>query len=306
MCGRYTMFASPEVLKQRFKSSIDESALAKFSQQPERYNIAPTHDVPVVARFAAQAGVQTSASNRASASELSFMRWGLVPSWAKDVSVGAKLINARAETILEKPSFRQAFQQRRCLVIASGFYEWKTETASTARGKPGSKAQSRKQPYYVSLRSGEPFALAGLWESWQPPARTHTQGTEPSPPLRTCTIITTTPNALIAPLHHRMAVILRPEDEDIWLDDNASEQDLMRLLRPFDDADEQSAEDGSEHSVGLASSLVAHPVAPLVSSLQNDSPALIVPVAPMSASAPASLFEPVAATEQTVQLGLFG
>lgn len=142
------------------------------------------------------------------------MRWGLIPSWAKDESIGNKLINARAETLLEKPSFKTSFKRRRCLVLANGFYEWRQDT------KP-------KQPMYISLKSGEPFALAGLWDIWKNPA--HPEAV----PLHTCTIITTEPNEFIAPMHHRMAVILAPHEEALWLNETASEQELMSLLRPY-------------------------------------------------------------------------
>jgi putative SOS response-associated peptidase YedK len=197
MCGRYTLFVSPEVLKARFKSTIDESLLPKLAP---RYNIAPTQDVPVI----------TSAAPH----HILLMRWGLIPSWAKDESIGNKLINARAETLPEKPSFKTSFKHRRCLILANGFYEWRQDT------KP-------KQPMYISLKSGEPFALAGLWDVWKNPL------VPEAAPLRTCTIITTEPNDFVAPMHHRMAVILAPHEEALWLNEQASEQELMSLLRPY-------------------------------------------------------------------------
>ena len=197
MCGRYTMFLKPEQIKSRFKAHLNDENLSKLTKP--RYNVAPSQDVPVI----------TSALPR----ECTFMRWGLIPSWAKDAAIGNKLINAREETLVEKPSFASAFQQRRCLVLANGFYEWQ---------KIGSKT---KQPMYVQLRSGEPFALAGLWESWKHPTTQEL--------VRSCTIITTEPNALIAPLHHRMAVILREEEESQWLDESRSTHDVMPLLRPY-------------------------------------------------------------------------
>jgi putative SOS response-associated peptidase YedK len=212
MCGRYTLFVKPEVLKERFKSTIDESNLPKL--QP-RYNIAPAQDVPVI----------TSEQPRT----IRFMRWGLVPSWSKDASIGNKLINARAETLLEKPSFRASFKQRRCLVLANGFYEW--------RAAPNARAG--KQPYWIRLQSGEPFALAGLWDTWYNPAHRNSSNNSPNKPdaglLHTCTIITTTPNSLIAPLHHRMAVILHPQEEDLWLREDVPPEELLALLKPFPD-----------------------------------------------------------------------
>jgi len=225
MCGRYTLFVPPEVLKQRFKSSIDESNLPKL--QP-RYNIAPTQEVPII----------TSHEPR----EITFARWGLIPSWAKDESIGTKLINARSETLLEKPSFRTSFKKRRCLVIANGFYEWRTlsseeaaTTGLTGKGKSGKSKASKtvKQPMFVSLQSGEPFALAGLWDEWRNPDIQSSRTSLTKLPLRTCTIITTEPNSLIATMHHRMAVILAPEEEDVWLDETVPEQELVRLFKPY-------------------------------------------------------------------------
>ncbi len=206
MCGRYTMFLKPEDLKKRFRASVSDEVVQKIAKP--RYNLAPTEDVPII--------TNTSGERIAE-----MVRWGLIPSWAKDETIASKLINARAETLLEKPSFKNAFQKRRCLVIANGFYEWKSSA-------PGSKKTSRstpKQPMYVRLKSQEPFAMAGLWEEWKHP--------ETREIIKSCTIITTEPNDLIATLHHRMAVILSPHDEDVWLDDSLPTQDLMGLLKPF-------------------------------------------------------------------------
>jgi putative SOS response-associated peptidase YedK len=214
MCGRYTMFIKPEELKNRFRATVSDEVLEQIAKP--RYNLAPTQDVPIITM---QTGERTT----------EMVRWGLIPSWAKDESIASKLINARAETLLEKPSFKNAFRQRRCLVIANGFYEWKSMSAkSIGAGRSGKVTAPKgtiKQPMYLRLKSGEPFAMAGLWEEWKHP--------ETRVPVRSCTIITTEPNELIATLHHRMAVILSPSDEDIWLDDNIPTQDLLRLLRPF-------------------------------------------------------------------------
>ncbi len=200
------MFLKPEDLKKRFRASVSDE-VAERLEQP-RYNLAPTQDVPII-------------TMREGERIAEMVRWGLIPSWAKDESIGSKLINARAETLLEKPSFKNAFQKRRCLVIANGFYEWK----AAAPGAPRRGKSAAKQPMYIRLKSGEPFAMAGLWESWKNP--------QTQVPVRSCTIITTEPNDLISSLHHRMAVILTPEDEDLWLDEKLPVQELTKLLRPY-------------------------------------------------------------------------
>jgi putative SOS response-associated peptidase YedK len=189
MCGRFTLYANPR-------------AVATFVQAPEptfdwepRYNIAPTQDV--VSFLLNPLGVR----------EIVEMRWGLIPSWAKDASAGYKAINARAETITEKPFFRSAFKKRRCLIPASGFYEWKT------KGK-------KKQPYLI--RQGELFAFAGLWETWN------------LEPITSCTIITTAAGEAMQGLHERMPVILPPESFGAWLDPLTPQEQLLEMLRPAD------------------------------------------------------------------------
>ena len=167
MCGRFALKSPPAELVTRF--GLDECA-----DYSPRYNIPPGTDIPVIR--------QSPEGRRV----LYLLRWGLVPHWAKDPSIGVKLNNARGESVAEKPSFKQAFMRRRCLIPADGFYEWKTE------GKT-------KQPYYFSLKSGEPMAMAGLWESWKAP-----DGSV----LRTTCVITTRANALMEPIHERMPVIV--------------------------------------------------------------------------------------------------
>lgn len=176
MCGRFALKASPAEVLAYFE--LDECA--DFSR---RFNIPPGTDIPVIR--------QSPEGRRV----LSLLRWGLVPHWAKDPRIGVKLSNARGETLAEKPSFRNAFERRRCLVPASGFYEWK------AAGK-------LKQPYYISLKSGAPMALAGLWESWTAPD---------GAVLRTVCVVTTGPNAVMEPIHERMPVIIGPEHWQDWL-----------------------------------------------------------------------------------------
>ncbi len=193
MCGRYTLRQSPHQIAIRF--GVEETLLPEL---PPRYNIAPTQPVVAV----------TENSPR----HLRLFQWGLVPFWAKDPSIGSRMINARAETLAEKPAFKNALTRRRCVIPADGFYEWK-------------KIGSSKQPMYIRRHDGELFGFAGLWEEWISPDGS---------PLQTCTIITVAPNALMAPIHDRMPAILRPEDEAAWL--TLSKKDvpeLLGLLRPY-------------------------------------------------------------------------
>lgn len=193
MCGRYTL-VDLEPLWERF-----EVPRADLGLTP-RYNAAPTQFLPVVV-------------NGAAGRELRLMRWGLIPAWAKDEAIGHKLINARAETAAEKPSFRQALARRRCLVPASGFFEW--------QAGPGGK-----QPYYITVEGGL-FAMAGLWESWR-----GAEGPQGGP-LQTFTILTVEPNALLARLHNRMPAILPREDEKAWLDPQRGAAEAAALARPY-------------------------------------------------------------------------
>ena len=196
MCGRFTLHHSAEQIEERFGAAVVvEIALP-------RYNVAPTQDVLVVTQNGAR--------------HLSAYHWGLIPSWAKDAGIGNKMINARAETLAEKPSFRTALSRRRCLIPADGFYEWQDAPAGV---------KSPKTPMHIRLKDGGLFAFAGLWDEWHAPDGS---------PLRSCTIITTAPNAVTAPIHDRMPVILRPEDEAIWLDHSrTSGPDLLPLLVPY-------------------------------------------------------------------------
>lgn len=219
MCGRFALQAPPAELVTRF--GLDECA--DFGP---RYNIPPGTDIPVIR--------QSPEGRRV----LHLLRWGLVPHWAADANIGAKLNNARGESVAEKPSFRAAFRRRRCLIPASGFYEWKTV------GKA-------KQPYYISLKSGAPLAMGGLWESWKA-----SDGTL----LRSACIITTGPNEVMAPIHERMPVILAPEHWQAWL--NAPAETIAGLVAPY------AAADG----------LQAWPVSRRVSKTQDDDAGLLEPV----------------------------
>lgn len=226
MCGRFSLDATAETLATLFDLEPPQ-ALAP------RYNIAPTQ--PVLALR-----VAPGTDRRGWA----WLRWGLIPAWAKDPGIGARMINARSETVAEKPAFRAAFRRRRCLVPATGFYEW--------RGESG-----RKQPYLIHAPDGAPFAIAGLWEHWQDPG-----GAE----LETCTLLTTEANEALRPLHDRMPVLLAPEAWERWLDPALEAPDpLLPLLAP-----------------APPERLVFHAVSDRVNRVQNDDPELIVPLPALS------------------------
>jgi len=194
MCGRYTLKTPVERLSEQFQ-------FPKIIPVKPRYNIAPSQDVAVVHRL------PDDRDRR-----LAMLRWGLIPAWVKDPAKPQQPINARAGTAAEKPMFRDAFRRRRCLIPADGFYEWQQEGG-------------RKQPVYIHMKDGEPFAFAGLWEHWEKPGQE---------PIDSCVILTTEPNELLAQVHNRMPVILDPTDYEQWLD--PAVQDVSRLtplLRPY-------------------------------------------------------------------------
>ncbi len=224
MCGRYTQIRPWSELVALYRIA----AAAIPLNLPARYNIAPTQSVPIVR--------QGSAPN---ARELALVRWGLLSAWAKDVRIGAGMINARAETIDEKPAFRQAFRKRRCLVVADGFYEWRSE-------------RGQKQPYYLTLPANRPFAFAGLWERWRSP--------EGGEPIESCTIIVCAANPTVRPIHDRMPVILEPDAFEPWLDAKAEPAALRDLLKPHDGP------------------LATVPVTPRVNHVRNDDPDCLVPI----------------------------
>ena len=198
MCGRYSLIADLGDLARRFEFDGD------WDSFDAGYNIAPTQQVLTV--------VQGEGDRRIPA----FMHWGLIPSWAKDPSIGNRMINARAETVAEKPAFRAALRRRRCLVLADGFYEWQ-------------RVGGKKRPMRITLRTGEPFAFAGLWETWRK---------RDGAPIQSCTIITTAANELLSPIHDRMPVILPKESEALWLDAYIHAPGLLStLLTPYDASD---------------------------------------------------------------------
>ncbi len=221
MCGRFTLTLDP--------SELQDFADYTFpSQFAPRFNIAPTQ--PVLA-------IPNDGAHKAD-----FFIWGLIPSWAKDPSIGNRLINARAETLAEKPSFRGGFKYKRCLILADGFYEWKAQ--------PGAKT---KVPHFIHLKDRKPFAFAGLWDNWNSP-----DGSA----VRSCTIITTEPNELMAGIHNRMPVILQRADYEQWLDPAPRTPDsLFPFLKPFPPGE-----------------MTAYPVSTLVNSPANERPDLVVPI----------------------------
>ena len=181
MCGRFTLTSNSDELQGRF-GFLSEFTDSEFSDHGPRYNIAPTQAVLTVTNDGQRRG--------------EVMRWGLIPFWAKDLKVGARMINAVGETASTKPAFRKAFKKKRCLVLANGFYEWK-------------KDGNRRLPTYIYLKNNEPLAFAGLWETWK-----SSEGLV----VRSCTIITTSANSFIEPIHNRMPVILSGETQALWLD----------------------------------------------------------------------------------------
>ena len=193
MCGRFVLTVSDDKIAQLFE--VD--AVPKL---PARYNIAPTQ--PVL-------GIREDADGHR---EAALLQWGLIPHWSKDVAISARMINARGETVADKPSFRTPFKRRRCILPANGFYEWQ-------------KREGGKQPYYIHMADDEPFGMAGLWDVWSKGEETY---------IESCTIITTSANEVVRPLHDRMPVILDPEDWDLWLDVTIQDANrLLTLIEPY-------------------------------------------------------------------------
>lgn len=222
MCGRFTLTVNPADLQNTFQ---DYSFPAKFAP---RFNIAPSQPVLAIPN-----------DDKLTAD---FFVWGLIPMWAKDPEIGNRLINARGETLAEKPSFRGSYRHKRCLILADGFYEWKSFGG-----------RKTKTPYYIHMQDRKPFAFAGLWDHWESP-----DGSS----IKSCTIITTSPNELTGSIHDRMPVILHPRDYRKWLDvAPQTPESLQPLIKPFP-----------------AEAMTAYPVSTLVNKTTNDVPELVVPV----------------------------
>ncbi|MCZ6631878.1 MAG: SOS response-associated peptidase [bacterium] len=234
MCGRFVVASKPDELQTTFPDFVFPD------EMPLRYNITPGQDIPVL--------------TNSGANTVEHFKWGLIPSWAKDPKIGNRLINARSETLAEKPSFRNAFKKRRCIIPVTGFYEW--------RPNPNSKT---KTPMFIRLQSERPFGFAGLWETWRP---------ETGDVLHTCTIITTEPNALMQTIHNRMPVILKPDAYEQWLSpEDQPGEELSSLLTPYPDSE-----------------MVAYPVSTRVNNPGNDSPQCVEPVEDAPPSDQATLF----------------
>lgn len=232
MCGRYVSTSQPDEIARYFGAEPTEALAAAPSE--DNYNVAPTNNVMIVLETGDTRLVDVA-------------RWGLVPSWAKDLSIGSKLINARAETLATKPAFRRAFARKRCIIPVDGFYEWQKI--------PG---QKRKQPMFIHRADGDRFAFAGLWELWRNPEAPE------DAPLRTCTIITGAPNEAVARIHDRMPVMLAPDTWTPWLDREMHDTDVL-----------------GKFLVPAPSSIIAmHPVSTAVNNVRNKNPELIDPVDP--------------------------
>jgi putative SOS response-associated peptidase YedK len=233
MCGRFVAATPPAALAETFGVEEVKLGAAAESMPEANYNVAPTNDVVAVA------------VSKDGHRQLGTFHWGLVPSWAKDPSIGNRMINLRADTVKGKPSFRRTLGKRRCIIPADGFYEWK----NMGKGR-------KKQPFFIRARSGEPLALAGLWEVWKEHDKQDAEW------LKSCTIITTEPNKLLKPIHDRMPVVLPPEAWDAWLNpDNDDLAALEALLVPAPD-----------------DLLELFPVTTEVNSVQNNGPQLVIPL----------------------------
>lgn len=231
MCGRYTLTAKQEELVQRFL--LKQIAEELMNELKPRYNIAPSQKMLAVRQSPEHGG-----------RELAAFSWGLIPFWAKDPKIGYKTINARSETVAEKPAYRAAIKSRRCLIPASGFYEWLREEKS----RP-------KQPFYVAMASGDVFSMAGVWESWKSP-----EGAV----IVSCSILTTSANEIMAPVHHRMPVIIDEENYDCWLDlEEKNPEKLKSLFKPY-----------------ASKQMICYPISTLVNSPRNEGPELLQEIDP--------------------------
>lgn len=218
MCGRFALVTPVTELKKRFAVKLPSGEIKP------RYNAAPGQKLPII--------------EMQNPDQLSLFKWGLVPHWADDPKIGYRMINARAETVAEKPSFRSSLKKHRCLVLADGFFEW-------------DKKVSNHQPYYIKLKNGKPFAFAGLCGHWE----------KDKEKIDSFTIITTEPNSIVSKIHNRMPVILSLEDEKKWLDPLLTDEEVIKLLRPIADKEVE-----------------AYPISTLVNNLKNDIVEILKPI----------------------------
>ena len=247
VCGRYASSREPDEIVEEFE--IHTALPAPI--EPD-YNVAPTKDVYAVVERPPRRESEDAAEQPAQR-QLRVVGWGLVPSWAKDPKIGSRMINARMETVAEKPAYRRAFEWRRAILPADGYYEWYETSETTARGKP------RKQPFFIRPRDGSILAMAGLYELWRDPTKADD---DPTRWLWSCTVITTDAEDDLGRIHDRMPLMLTPDRYDAWLDpDNHDQEQLLGLLRPA--------------SPGL---LEAYPVSTQVSNVANNGPELVEPL----------------------------
>lgn len=259
MCGRYASAKHPDALVEEF--GVEESLVDKPLHAD--YNVAPTKRVYAVLSRQPEGAGEEAAPER----QIRIVRWGLVPSWAKDPSIGSRMINARSETVAEKPSFRRAFGKRRCLLPADGYYEWYTPTGDnvplTSRGKPV------KQPFYIHRADGHSLAMAGLYEWWHDKSR---ERDDPDGWLLTATIITTSATDAVGRIHDRMPVVIAESDWQQWLDPSVGEREVIeKLMVP-----------------AQSSQLAAYPVSVRVNSVRNNGPELVDPL-PLEEAAPGTV-----------------
>jgi len=237
MCGR-------KIIKAKVREYASMFDVLNVPEIVPNYNVAPTQQVPVVR-------LKTEEKKR----EMVMFKWGLIPAWAKDPAIGSRMINARADTVAEKPAFREAFRRRRCLMVADGFYEWQ-------------KTNGKKQPYFIGMKDESPFAFAGLWELWEDPFMG---------PIESCALITTDANDIVRPIHDRMPVILEPKSYEKWLDPDMKDSGrLQELLVPLP-----------------AEQMKTYPVSTMVNKVENNCPELLAPVeiSATTSAPPRGLFE---------------
>jgi putative SOS response-associated peptidase YedK len=248
MCGRYASSRRPEDLIEEFE--VVESRVDKVLE-PD-YNVAPTKEVYAVLERPARPPSGEGVGEEQRERQLRVLKWGLVPSWAKDPSVGNRMINARMETVAEKPAYKRAFAKRRCLLPADGYFEWYPTSQLTAKGKP------RKQPFFIRPEDGGTLAMAGLYEIWRDPSR---EDDDPERFRWTCTVITTQAEDSLGHIHDRMPMMVEPARWSSWLDPTAPQESLLDLLVP-----------------AAPGRLEAFPVPGLVSNVRNNGPELITPL----------------------------